>query len=133
MQVEGTTKCVRSMQIGISWATQGAGGSGRVFADLIRHLPENGVEVTGVVSAPSNVNLLTQGQIDSFAPEGAGMLERLRGARRHLKTLITSKPPDVIASHFALYTAPILDLLGGRKLVVHFHGPWAAESSQEGG
>jgi glycosyltransferase involved in cell wall biosynthesis len=133
MQVEGATRCVRSMQIGISWATQGAGGSGRVFADLIRHLPENGVEVTGVVSAPSNVNLLTQGQIDSFAPEGAGMLERLRGARRHLKTLITNKPPDVIASHFALYTAPILDLLEGRKLVVHFHGPWAAESSQEGG
>jgi glycosyltransferase involved in cell wall biosynthesis len=132
MEVEGVRRCVRSMQIGISWATHGAGGSGRVFADLIRHLPENGVEVTGVVSAPSNVNLLTQGQIDSFAPEGASMLERLRGARRHLKALITNQPPDLIASHFALYTAPILDLLQGRKLVVHFHGPWAAESLQEG-
>src|SRR5882757_3926721 len=131
MEVKGAPRCVRSMQIGISWATHGAGGSGRVFADLIRHLPENGVEVTGVVSAPSDVNLLTDGQIDSFAPEGAGMFERLRGARRHLKTLIKYKPPDLIASHFALYTAPILDNLKGRKLVVHFHGPWAAESLQE--
>lgn len=132
MEVDDVTRCVRSMQIGISWATHGAGGSGRVFADLIRHLPENGVEVTGVVSAPSNVSLLTEGQIDSFAPEGASMLARLRGARRHLKALMTNQRPDLVASHFALYTAPILDLLQKRKLVVHFHGPWAAESLQEG-
>jgi glycosyltransferase involved in cell wall biosynthesis len=133
MEVEGGLgRCVRSLQIGISWATHGAGGSGRVFADLVRHLPENGIEVTGVVSAPSDVSVLTDGQIDAFAPEGASMLARLRGARQHVKSLLSDKTPDLIASHFALYTVPILDDLKGRTLVVHFHGPWAAESMQEG-
>lgn len=133
MAVEGGTgRCVRSLQIGISWATHGAGGSGRVFADLVKHLPENGIEVNGIVSAPSDVGVRTSGQIDAFAPEDAGMLGRLRGARRHLKRLLSDKSPDLIASHFALYTVPILDDLKGRTLVVHFHGPWAAESLQEG-
>jgi glycosyltransferase involved in cell wall biosynthesis len=99
---------------------------------LVRHLPENGVEVTGVVSAPSDVNVLTDGQIHAFALGGASMLSRLRGARRQVKTLLADKTPDLIASHFALYTAPVLDHLKGRTLVVHFHGPWAAESLQEG-
>ena len=134
MAVEGGSgRCIRSLQIGISWAIHGAGGSGRVLADLIKHLPENGIEVTGIVSAPTDVSVLTHGQIDAFAPEGAGMLARLRGARHHLKNLLADKTPDLIASHFALYTAPILDDLKGRTLVVHFHGPWAAESLQEGG
>jgi glycosyltransferase involved in cell wall biosynthesis len=129
----GSGRCVRSLQIGISWAIHGAGGSGRVFADLVKHLPENGIEVTGIVSTPTDVSVLTHGQIDAFALEGAGMLARLRGARQHLKSLLADKTPDLIASHFALYTVPILDDLKGRTLVVHFHGPWAAESLQEGG
>jgi glycosyltransferase involved in cell wall biosynthesis len=134
LDVGGRTRAgrsVRSLQIGIAWATQGAGGSGRVFADLVRHLPENGIEVSGVVSAPSDVSVRTNRQIDVFAPEGASMLARLRGARQHLKSLLSNKTPDLIASHFALYTAPILDDLKRRNLVVHFHGPWAAESMQE--
>src|ERR1700722_14739948 len=72
MAVEGGGGgCVRSLQIGISWAVHVAGGSCRVFADLIKHLPENGIEVTGIVSAPTDVSALTHGQIDAFAPENA--------------------------------------------------------------
>jgi glycosyltransferase involved in cell wall biosynthesis len=43
------------------------------------------------------------------------------------------KPIDIVAAHFALYTAPCLDLIGAAPIVVHFHGPWAAESQVEGG
>jgi glycosyltransferase involved in cell wall biosynthesis len=39
----------------------------------------------------------------------------------------------LVVSHFALYTFPVLDLLGQRPLVIHFHGPWARESRIEGG
>jgi glycosyltransferase involved in cell wall biosynthesis len=39
--------------------------------------------------------------------------------------------PDLIASHFALYTLPWIDLIGARAFVVHFHGPWALEGAVE--
>jgi glycosyltransferase involved in cell wall biosynthesis len=38
---------------------------------------------------------------------------------------------EVVASHFALYTAPALDKIHDLPLVVHFHGPWAAEANVE--
>jgi glycosyltransferase involved in cell wall biosynthesis len=40
--------------------------------------------------------------------------------------------PDLIVSHFALYTLPVLDLIKDRPLVVHFQGPWADEGQVEG-
>jgi glycosyltransferase involved in cell wall biosynthesis len=39
---------------------------------------------------------------------------------------------DLVASHFALYAAPLTSQLKKIPLVVHFHGPWAAESNVEG-
>jgi glycosyltransferase involved in cell wall biosynthesis len=39
---------------------------------------------------------------------------------------------DLVASHFALYGFPLLDQIGKTPFVVHFHGPWYAESLQEG-
>jgi glycosyltransferase involved in cell wall biosynthesis len=41
--------------------------------------------------------------------------------------------PDVVATHFALYAAPTAGLFGSVPKVVHFHGPWAAESYPGGG
>jgi glycogen synthase len=38
----------------------------------------------------------------------------------------------LVASHFALYTPPVLDLIRPYPLVIHFHGPWASEGSVEG-
>jgi glycosyltransferase involved in cell wall biosynthesis len=52
--------------------------------------------------------------------------------RRLVFKQLSQNKIDVIASHFALYTMPILDLLNKIPTVVHFHGPWAAESSAEG-
>jgi glycosyltransferase involved in cell wall biosynthesis len=52
--------------------------------------------------------------------------------RRRTRKALEDVHPDLVASHFALYTAPVLDLLGDRPLVVHFHGPWAQESAVEG-
>jgi glycosyltransferase involved in cell wall biosynthesis len=38
---------------------------------------------------------------------------------------------DLIVSHFALYTFPIVDRIPNIPLVTHFHGPWALESEVE--
>jgi glycosyltransferase involved in cell wall biosynthesis len=126
------TPRLRSLQIGISWSTGGAGGSGRVFADLDKCLPDHGIDVIGAVAAPSDVDELTHGRVKVFAPAGAGLLARLRGARKTLRSQLTTEPVDLIASHFALFTAPILPELKRKPFVVHFHGPWAEESSEEG-
>jgi glycosyltransferase involved in cell wall biosynthesis len=54
-------------------------------------------------------------------------------ARSAVHDILTTQHIDVVASHFALFTGGCLDLIKHLPLVVHFHGPWAAESRVEGG
>jgi glycosyltransferase involved in cell wall biosynthesis len=123
---------VHSLQLGVAWFDRVPGGLNRVYADLIHALPLAGVDVTGAVIGPDNLLSLSQGKLHPFAPEGGSMAARLIGARRTISSLLAANRFDVVASHFALYTAPALDKIRRRPLVVHFHGPWAAESVQEG-
>ena len=123
---------ISSYQIGISWTTTGAGGSARVYLDLAKALPSAGVSFAGAVASPANARVLSGGMVDSFAGEGAGPFARLIGARKVMGSALGRTRPDIIASHFALFAAPILDRLRRQVHVVHFHGPWAAESKVEG-
>ena len=52
--------------------------------------------------------------------------------REKIKAEIKANDIDLIASHFALFTFPVLRSIRKKPLVVHFHGPWAAESKAEG-
>jgi glycosyltransferase involved in cell wall biosynthesis len=111
------------------------GGSGRVFAELSRYLPAAGIRFAGAVAEPDDVHALSEGRVELFASSTSSMKTRLKGARRTLLQFIESERADIFASHFALYAAPVLDKLMRRKtfaFVNHFHGPWAAESVQEG-
>lgn len=83
--------------------------------------------------APEDVADQTSGAVVCFAPQGSSLPRRMLGSRKAVRSLLRTTQPDLVASHFALYTAPALDLIGKRPYVVHFHGPWAAESAQEGG
>jgi glycosyltransferase involved in cell wall biosynthesis len=123
---------ISSLHIAISWATEGAGGSGRVTADLAKYLPAQGVDFFGAVSAPADVAEVTGGRILNFAPDTSSTWRRLLGARRTLTQIINEKKPQIVASHFALYTIPALDRLNRSTHIVHFHGPWSAESREEG-
>jgi glycosyltransferase involved in cell wall biosynthesis len=123
---------ITTLHIGISWATEGAGGSGRVFADLSKYLPAQGIDFLGAVSAPANAAQLTNGRIQNFAPGKTSMFDRMIGARRTITQIIREKQPQIVASHFALYTLPVLDRLKRESHVVHFHGPWSEESREEG-
>lgn len=127
-----TESRIVSLHIGISWATEGAGGSGRVLADLSKYLPAQGVEFFGAVSAPRDAAERTGGRIQTFAPEKASMFDRISGARRTISRMIRERRPQIVASHFALYTLPVLDRLKRESHVVHFHGPWSEESREEG-
>jgi glycosyltransferase involved in cell wall biosynthesis len=121
-----------SVHVAISYEL---GGSGRIFAELSRYLPAAGIRFAGVVAEPDNVLGLTQGRVDLFASSASDMKTRLRSGRRKLLQLIELEQANILASHFALYAAPLIDKLYGRRnfaFVSHFHGPWAAESIQEG-
>jgi glycosyltransferase involved in cell wall biosynthesis len=73
----------------------------------------------------------SSGRVSAFAPDTSSLPARLLGVRRAARTALATGV-DFVAGHFALYTLPLLGLLGDTPLVVHFHGPWALESASEG-
>jgi glycosyltransferase involved in cell wall biosynthesis len=117
----------------MGWFPEQAGnGLDRMYHGLIQHLPAAGVDVTGLVAGSSSVASASNGVVRSFAPDTARLVRRLHHLRKAFRNVTASGPPDLVASHFAPYTAPVLDLLPDCPLIIHFHGPWGAESRAEG-
>lgn len=124
---------INTLQIGMSWFPEQAGnGLDRMFYGLTQHLPQAGVSVHGRVAGSSTVKTTSGNAVSAFAPDESSLVHRLAGVRRSVQQVLREEPVDLVASHFALYTAPILDILGDVPLVIHFHGPWAQESRIEG-
>ena len=126
------TAPLRTLQIGKSWLPEvGANGLDRMFYGLGQHLPPLGVEVSGLVAGTPDVDRQSS-WAQSFAPTSAPLVRRLLRARQCGQALFEEKPIDLIACHFALYGLPLWDRLARTPTVIHFHGPWAAESAAEG-
>jgi glycogen synthase len=122
-----------TLQIGMGWFPDEVGGLDRFYYDLVRHLPRTGVQVRGVVAGMPSVAHKSDGRVRSFAPTSAPLLSRWRRARRMIGSELATNQFTLVASHFALYTLPVLDLIQPYPLVIHFHGPWASEGYVEGG
>ena len=126
-------RMLQVLQIGMEWFTPGApGGLARYYNDLFKSLPLSGVAPVGLVCSPDNVAALSDGRVQSFAPEGASTFTRAKGVRQAVGRVLHAQPVDVVACHFALYGLPVLDRIRRLPLVYHFHGPWAEESGREG-
>ncbi len=123
---------LKSLQIGMRWLDSGSGGLDRVYFDLVNALPGQGIAVRGLVGQPDDVAVRTRGRVTPLAPGSTGLVSRLRIGRRTIGALCRSGNLDLVASHFALPLAPALDRLRDLPFIVHFHGPWAAESAAEG-
>ena len=123
---------IRTLQIGMGWFPEQAGGLNRFYYDCARHLPAAGIGIRGLVAGSPQVFQDSQEQIQAFAPQKASLLERWQGARSAARQLLKEEELPLVVSHFALYGFPILNLIGDRPLVVHFQGPWALESQVEG-
>jgi glycosyltransferase involved in cell wall biosynthesis len=123
---------IKSLQIGMHWFPERAGGLDRMYYSLIGALPGAGVQVRGVVAGSPRVAADTNGAIQGFGPAAQSLPLRLMAARRALRREVQTQRPDVISSHFALYTFPGLDVTRGIPQVSHFQGPWADESHVEG-
>jgi glycosyltransferase involved in cell wall biosynthesis len=118
------------LQVGMGWFGEEPGGLNRLYAGLLAALGTRAANVEGVVAgdadaaaAPSNVRF--------FARRDASVIERLWACRRVVRERLARGDVEIVAAHFAPYAAPLLDLVGSRRFVFHFHGPWAAESAAE--
>jgi len=123
---------LETIQIGCEWISESSGGLNRYYSELVQELPKVGVDVHGLVAGSAQVASVTGSAVRAFAPAGARLPLRLAAARRSTRRAFEKWPNGLPVSHFALYAAPGLDLYRGRPLVVHFHGPWSAESGVEG-
>jgi glycogen synthase len=123
---------IKSLQIGMHWFPERAGGLDRMYHALVGALPGAGVAVRGVVAGSARVAADTGGAIHGFGPAGGSLPRRMLAARQALREVVRAERPDVVSSHFALYTFPGLDVTRGIPQVSHFQGPWADESHVEG-
>jgi glycosyltransferase involved in cell wall biosynthesis len=131
-RIETGRGALKSLQIGMHWFPERAGGLDRMYYSLVRALPGAGVAVRGMVAGSPRVAHDTDGAIHGFGPAAQALPLRLMAARRAVAKAIRVERPDVISSHFALYTWPGLDVTRDIAQVSHFQGPWADESGVEG-
>lgn len=122
---------MRGLQVGMGWFPDRAGGLNRYYYDCVNYFPPSGIQFDGLVAGRNEVKSDSHGKVTAFAPADAALIKRWLGARKNFKTLTAQQNYDLIVSHFAFYTFPLLNLLGDRPLVTHFHGPWALESTVE--
>ncbi len=122
---------IRTLQLGMEWFPEKPGGLNRVYYELMKQLPKASVEVHGLVAGSSQVTQSSGGMIEGFAPRSESLAPRLLAVRRSASPLLRSDPKLLVVSHFSLYTAPLLDVLAGHPMVVHFHGPWGLEGGAE--
>ena len=129
---------VTSVQVGMEWQREHAGGLNRYFRELVVRLPGQGVGVHGLVAGGTQVEQESQGLVRAFAPTNASMWRRVRAARRAVQATLSpidadpAAPRIVLVSHFAPYGLALLKAARRYPLVVHFHGPWSVESRDEG-
>ena len=125
-----TSRALQTLQIGMGWFPEQAGGLNRVYYHLMEALPQAGVGVRGLVAGSATVAAQTEGRVAAFAPGAASLPVRWRQVRRHAVQIL--EECTLMATHFALYAAPLGRHLRDAPLVVHFHGPWAHEGIIEG-
>ena len=123
---------LQTLQLGMEWFGENAGGLNRVYAQLVRELARDGVELHGLVAGSPGVARASDGLVHAFAPSNAPLLTRMRALRTAVAAWLRERPDAVIVSHFALNAFPVLSHVAEHPLVVHFQGPWGEESRVEG-
>ncbi len=112
---------VRVHMTGSEWFGSAPGGLNRYFTDL-----------HGALAA--RLDVVVSSTAFGTAPDGGGSWGPVGGSTlRRARTAYLDRAgagPVILDRHFALYGPPARR---GHRLVVHFHGPWAAESRMAGG
>jgi glycosyltransferase involved in cell wall biosynthesis len=123
---------INTIQIGDVWFPEKAGGLSRYYYELLGRFSRAAVACRGLVAGSHVADEQSGGAVRAFASPEDSMSARLIAGRRAVRSLLRQGEVDLIACHFAVYGFAALGALGGSPLVVHFHGPWAAEARAEG-
>jgi glycosyltransferase involved in cell wall biosynthesis len=114
------TASLRVHMTGAEWFSAHPGGLNRYFTDLYGALRSHpGVSVSAAAFGECGPGAR------SWGPIGGSTLRRARTAFFDLADLPRGA---VLDRHFCLYGRPRMGARGKHPLIVHFHGPWAAES-----
>ncbi|WP_110293862.1 glycosyltransferase family 4 protein [Nocardia tenerifensis] len=112
---------------GSEWFASAPGGLNRYFTDLFQALARQpGAEVS---AAAFGLGSPTVPGARTWGGTGGSTLRRARIAFLDRARL---HPGTVLDRHFCLYGPAAVGRRGRLPLVVHFHGPWAAESRLTG-
>jgi glycogen synthase len=123
---------MRIFEIGMHWFPEGGGGADRYFYGLVSDLVRDDPSVRAFVFGEGKSGDASS-QVHFLGSREQSLPQRFRMLRKGVKEEISrGSGPVLIASHFALYGFPLLDVLWRRPHVVHFHGPWAFEAAAEG-
>jgi glycosyltransferase involved in cell wall biosynthesis len=118
--------------IGAGWYPQTPGGLEKYVYGMAREVVRSGDELDLFVTGEPR-SWDPRVRVASLARTADSLPKRLASARRAFAR--TFRPPyDVVNIHFAMNALPLLPFIRrDARRVVHFHGPWAAESREEGG
>ena len=123
---------MKTLQIGMGWFGDRAGGLNRYYYDCANYFPTAAnIQFDGLVAGTTSVKSNSTGKVTAFAPSDASLFKRWLEIRNNFQEFNSQQNYDLIVSHFAFYTFPLLNILSDRPLVTHFHGPWALESDVE--
>lgn len=124
---------MRIIEVGMHWFPEGGGGADRYFHGLVLELLKRDPSARALVFGEGLAGDAGD-QVRFLGSRSQSMPQRFKMLRKGIKEEMSKGPaePVLIATHFALYGFPLLDVLWRNAHVVHFHGPWAGESAAEG-
>jgi len=118
--------------VGTGWYPDDPGGLEKYVYGLTQALLEAGDSVDLFVTGNPQLGKPNSGAYSIGRPADP-LWKRLLEARFTFARTM-HEPYDVINMHFALNALPLIPFIKHRAArVIHFHGPWAAESQAEGG
>jgi glycosyltransferase involved in cell wall biosynthesis len=124
---------IKLLCLSMGWFPNQAGGLNRYLYELIHALIQDNMHVDcygiGLPIAATNPHIA----LINLAEPSLSLPQRLWQCRQNFRGHLKTKP-QAINLHFALYSLPILGSLPADvPITFNFHGPWAAESQEEGG
>jgi glycosyltransferase involved in cell wall biosynthesis len=102
---------IKSIQIGLEWFPEQGGGLDRYYHDCCQYLPQADVDITGLLAGSPQVIQSSHGKVTAFASLNDSLLQRWLKMRTVFSQTLVEDQYDLIVSHFALYTFPILNQL----------------------
>lgn len=116
--------------IGMGWFGDQRGGLNRYVRDYLQAWTDSGSAATSIMIGPGTG---APPSVTTASTHGASILRRLTALARAGRRADT---PSWVDAHFAMTAIPVLlanPRLRRRPLIVHFHGPWADETVENGG